>query len=835
MLTVAELSGIIAAGLMVVQYTLPAALVIVLISLIGTENTAATWSSVNRTISTTIWPLLLQADTVGARNRSWAAVALSWTMTFGAALLVLASVMTPLGLHEEILAATPGPVLFTYVPDKTAWGRLTMPRPDANFDRYCEYGRQLNCPGQYQGVDLVQVEPGIFQGIEKDASSTINTTVPANLTEIFTSATSAPGSTVSGLFDIQYRRFKTSYPDYINKGKGVVQGDFRTVETLLVEPGLHVREGLVIDTRDASPGIGFRNHTIPLGSHQGATWSEDLTWLEPVTKCVDTNLSIELTAVEKQDKPNMFLIDRGAFLDLDQKILESRVWGDNQTLDLQGRAYKAARMYNVLIAKYLNLTLPLRENMAPRNLSDPALGFNSDRRTFKERDFDRVDVSDIYGLNMRTSLDPGSVNVSVPEDFSGRDAEGFKLLFASNFTAIRDICRGYYELGEFVPDRRASNITNPGVECGMVFGAGITPGKGTPFDSPLGTADTDGPRQKSIFVCATAIRAGIKTVHFRYNGTGVQLSNLEAERVTDKVYTLDKYKPLWAVEASFPFRMTFDPLWGMVSDRYEAAEGISTMRSEKLWLPAIVSSALLGYGTGSLAAATGPVMQVKETYTTTSDLETLTGAFSYPIVERYGRLSTNATVASQIPSLMLTDSLASLLVGTKSAIRAAPVTYPARTRIDTPFTRLSAADVAVYRRVIRYDLRYAVPALLAAGLLAAVLCWVAVILAVARLDVLRRLRDTYNQTSTGRLATVLLQPGGGNPNESTSEWVEGNGRLMLAFGRIGTKGAGYFLRVQQDGEGGRPFLKPGGYDGYGQEGDERSSDAKGVGETVVRV
>jgi len=85
-----------------VQYTLPAALVIILVSIIGTENIAATWyeitstftrnafgylprhltntllrSSINRTISTTIWPLLLRADTIGARHRPMAAVVLS--------------------------------------------------------------------------------------------------------------------------------------------------------------------------------------------------------------------------------------------------------------------------------------------------------------------------------------------------------------------------------------------------------------------------------------------------------------------------------------------------------------------------------------------------------------------------------------------------------------------------------------------------------------------------------------------------------------------------------------------------------------------------------------
>jgi hypothetical protein len=376
----------------------------------------------------------------------------------------------------------------------------------------------------------------------------------------------------------------------------------------------------------------------------------------------------------------------------------------------------------------------------------------------------------------------------------------------------------------------------------MVFGAGLTPGAraDSPFDpSRAASPDTDTIQRKTIFICATGMRASIKNVSFRYNGTDTQLSNLQVERVSDKLYPDEKSKPLWAVETSFPFRMTFDPLWGIVHDRFENAPGLSTMRSDKLWLPETVSQTTsfgLRDGMDSLAAAGGPMPNLHQTYRQILDMDSLTGAFSFPTVERFGRLSMNETSASQIPSLMLTDVLASLLVGTKSALRAAPVTYPARLRIEDPVVALGVAPVAVYRRVIRYDLRYAIPALLMVGLLAAVLCWVVGILAVERLGVLRRLRDMYNQTSTGRLATALLLPGRRNPNESTGEWVEGDGQLVLAFGRIGTRDAGYFLKVERDGEGGRPFLKPEGYGyGYGMEGYNRTPEVKGMGETVDRM
>ncbi len=40
-------------------------------------------------------------------------------------------------------------------------------------------------------------------------------------------------------------------------------------------------------------GIGFRNHTIPTQVYLGAEWDEDLLWIEPVTECVNLNLSVE--------------------------------------------------------------------------------------------------------------------------------------------------------------------------------------------------------------------------------------------------------------------------------------------------------------------------------------------------------------------------------------------------------------------------------------------------------------------------------------------------------------------------------------------------------------
>ena len=136
-------------------------------------------------------------------------------MTLGAALLVLAGVMAPLGLRDEIVPGSSQAIEFEYVRDQTSWGKVTPVRPDRRFGRYCEFGRRLNCPGQYQGIDFVEMPPGSgnLTSVKKDPSSTINTTLPANYTAMFSSGTADVGNTVSGMFDVQYRRWKAQYND----------------------------------------------------------------------------------------------------------------------------------------------------------------------------------------------------------------------------------------------------------------------------------------------------------------------------------------------------------------------------------------------------------------------------------------------------------------------------------------------------------------------------------------------------------------------------------------------------------------------------------------------
>jgi hypothetical protein len=382
----------------------------------------------------------VRADAITTRRIPSRILLPSWAATAGAVLLVLAGVLTPLGLHEEIVTGGSTSVEFQYVPDLGPWGRVTMDRPNAAFSRVCELGSTINCPGQYQGVDMKEIEPGHFESVETDENSIINTTIPANFTTMFRSATLDRGNTISGLFDIQYRRWKWVQQGLFDRGQPYVRGASRHIGSLITEDKVLVTEGLIVDMTE-NPGIGFRNHTIPVGLEHGGTWSEDITWIEPVTQCADTNLSIEFRLEDNagfSDNATFFIVDRGAFQGLDSSTLETPPWNDNQTLDLSGRAHKAARMHNVLVASSLNISLPIDEanGILPKMLAkDVGVGSSAPVSMYSEAKYDTVMLDALAGVGGVPSIpDPTSANSSVP--FVPGYPDGVKKLVALNYTAI---------------------------------------------------------------------------------------------------------------------------------------------------------------------------------------------------------------------------------------------------------------------------------------------------------------------------------------------------------------------------------------------------------------
>lgn len=70
---------------------------------------------------------------------------------------------------------------------------------------------------------------------------------------------------------------------WLDHGRPRTQGRFRYYQQFLLENKTRAIEGLIVSTGE-TPGIGFRNHTLPPSSTEGYSWTEQILWLEPQTE-----------------------------------------------------------------------------------------------------------------------------------------------------------------------------------------------------------------------------------------------------------------------------------------------------------------------------------------------------------------------------------------------------------------------------------------------------------------------------------------------------------------------------------------------------------------------
>jgi hypothetical protein len=182
------------------------------------------------------------------------------------------------------------------------------------------------------------------------------------------------------MFDIQWRSYEIrqqnlsstfnpyndtwspSNGDYYDKGSPYVVGGYRTIQSLLLNDGFEIVEGLVVDL--ARGGIGFRNHTIPSRSSREATWTEDILFIVPETSCVDNNLTVDYDLKEDISLHTLGpggilrVTDRGGFANLNSTVnLEGmRMNSSQDNVHLHDRALVAAWYTNALTMLYMNLT-----------------------------------------------------------------------------------------------------------------------------------------------------------------------------------------------------------------------------------------------------------------------------------------------------------------------------------------------------------------------------------------------------------------------------------------------------------------------------------------------
>lgn len=323
-----------------------------------------TRTQIGRSLHSSHWPLLLRAD-YSAINAVSRAVRVEGIFRFLVLLIVgIAAVVTPLGLYDSVVpgeSSVPQP--FKYQNDISPFGAGTPPRANLGFNRLCGSFLPLACPGSKT----------IIQETRKGDKLTVNLTdsydldVPSNLTEMFQSGLKDMPPTMSSIFDIQWRSYAINLDEKKNNGSAFLVGNYKQVDNLLLRDGYMAVEGLIVDNKGG--GIGFRNHTIPAPHLKyGGLWSEDLLFIEPSTKCVDTNITVDFTIPDYSYNSSMSdvkLTDHGGFSKLNTTYPQYDRSDPQRNPDLYGRAFKAAYLHNAYTMLLLNVTNPRTATMEP--------------------------------------------------------------------------------------------------------------------------------------------------------------------------------------------------------------------------------------------------------------------------------------------------------------------------------------------------------------------------------------------------------------------------------------------------------------------------------------
>ncbi|OKP13537.1 hypothetical protein PENSUB_728 [Penicillium subrubescens] len=662
-----------------------------------------------------------------------------------AGVFVVAAIVTPLGLYSSIEPAdSPTTVAFSYSKDPSAFGDGTPPRSSWPFTGVC--GNGIPCPGTTLNETCAK------QGLLQNCTISYDPRIPAALGTLFSDGASSFSPSVSSIFDIQWRTY-VRLQDAYSTFKYYMSAGYRQLETLILNEGPQVIEGLIVDMD--SGGIGFRNHSIPTSILEyGATWEEDILFVQPETQCVNLNVTLDFQYGSTTSNGTVVLTDRGGFSALSRQAPSMNLPSNAQgKINLQQRAYNAAWLNNFLTLVYFNAT---GENPSNITRLDVTRGqnFPVDNSSFS-----------VYSTAVQSSLYFGSYlnfNKTNPYNIS-----------ANNFQIINNICGG-------TSPGSPANIDSSIVGCAVLYGAAtrIDGGSNLIID-PLSKWSAP------IYSCASAVRAKVQTVSFRYNGTG--LGALKATSIKPKTYSNPSSFPRWAVQnldwLQFSDAM---PMWGILGSANSsqnplaAAWNMSTIAAESLYLPGfmdwlyITSAApvpvlpasqnlpALNFYSQALYTALniGPPSARYSGYQGYADYS---GWSSLGVYAKWQKLSTSAETVSQILNLVWTDVAANAVVGTRgwgltSAASTDPTGFAPSANIsstDVNTAPSSQIPVVLYHQKIRYRLPFAVPAFVTLAITLVVLIML-LLLAIRGKTGVKQMRKFLDATSMGRITARLL-------------------------------------------------------------------------------
>ncbi|KAF7133835.1 hypothetical protein CNMCM5793_005247 [Aspergillus hiratsukae] len=734
-LTVAEVSGLIAAGVFILQLLLPLSLPLILIAFLSDDNSIISWNVLARFLHSTLWPTILSSSTAAVSGVQKRLTITGYAQTIILGIVSIASIVTPLGLYDSIEPGPTTPEPFAYIKGTSAFSYGTPLRSDAPFTRNC--GLSQACPGTSLNETCRQ------QGLLENCTVVYNSLVPEQLVSIFRDGASAFGPSVSSIFDMQYRTYINGTDPYSALG-WYAKPSYRSLQVLILDEKVEPVDGLIVDMVDG--GIGFRNHTAPSKALKyGSTWDEDILFIQPETQCVPLNVSIDFQLPSDLETSlsvdNLVLKDHGGLSGLAQAQPWMSVPVNGQEFDLRQRARNAVWYNNFLTLAYFNATDPdptniTRLEVTPGQTFKPetsnfTLGYRNIRTTISLGEY----------LNLRVSNSTVNPHGITQEDFDFATA----------------LCGG-------TTSSSPSTINSALIGCGLVYGAANR----TDGVSRLRT-DPNSPWSIPLYICASAVKASLKTVSFRYNGTG--LDALTITSLSRKTYPSP---PLWAVE-DLPDRILSEvqPLWGILPVNTTPPANISTIAAPSLYLPGYIDTTTPLTGLSPVPVSTGQNLPGVDFYTQAlyralsistpagQPYADYSGWTSLALYAKWQTLSASPAGAAKMVNLVWTDFAANAMVGTRSAATAVPVA------------------VTVYERRIRYRLAYAVPGIVVLAVATGIMGGVVVLGCMRRTGV-SRLKGFLEKTALGRVLSSGLW------EEDEGDWVKkvGGKRVRITDGKI---------------------------------------------------
>ncbi|EFE35047.1 uncharacterized protein ARB_06003 [Trichophyton benhamiae CBS 112371] len=753
----------------------------------------ATRSVAGRFFHSSLWPRILRSDSASTTGLPRSIVVVTLLSTITTILFGLTATVTPLGLYEGVSPRKDTKLVdFHYIKDTSPIGYGTPARGNVRFSRICGGFTPQVCP--HSNGNLTSTENSMGEHVSGDW---YDTRIPQRVIDMFQSGLSSQQSSVSSIFDIQWRSYTYSRiedrPDnlVVDNGTRYPVGAFRQISTFVLNNRIEAVEGLVVDTKNG--GIGFRNHTAPPVEPFGSSWSEDLLFIVPETQCVDTNLTLDFSIPLKNSESisnqitNLVLTDRGGFANLVQKYPS---WDRNDTQrnpDLRNRAYKAAWINNVWSMAFMNVT-----NF--RNESDPKSKAFSYLDSFVGKKFplqsdhsssttlliepDSIITNSLFGYYLSgTDLAINGTNLTSSHITTPNKPPLFSnpwKIDSLNFSSASLLCTGLGGLD-------LANITNIAARCGLQYGAPQRVGAGESLIFDPGSSWT-----VPMYSCASTIKAIIKTVDFRFNGTEDNLSSLTVMGIREKEYPNEESKPLWAVENTTMRLRDVRSLWGLVTpESVKGDQNISTIRKESLYLPGGDSSSLgsidyqnlpgLNFHSDALGVAYGDG--------SSSFSENYNGKNQLAMYRLWQELSRNASTVGKIKDLIWTDVALNAVTGTRSI---SPDGYNKQVlakRDGDQADKAKRIPVTIYERRVHYKYRYGVLAFISLALIAAVFSTL-ILLCVLRRTGFSKARKYLDETSVGRIlaARTTSSGGPGVHRAPTNTWVKTTGKAPITLG-----------------------------------------------------